>query len=116
MFEVEDIADVFSSRDARWFKVKWKDYKDPEWGREHLLRRDDCEEIIHPFWVKLNLQPNTPYYPDPDGKYRCDTCDKSYSRSQDLEAHRTRTGHTDIDSIKVTKTAVADAKVMKRKE
>ena len=116
VYEVEDIIDVFGSKDARWFNVKWKDYAEPEWEREHLLRRDGCGDIIRSFWARSNLQPNAPYYPDPEGHHRCSTCGKKYKRAQDLKAHRTRSGHKDIDDTKVTKTAVAAAKVMKRKE
>ena len=115
VFEVEDIVGVFGSKDARWFKVKWKDYEEPEWEREHLLRRDGCGEIIRSFWARSDLQPNASYYPDPDGHHRCGTCGRKYARAQDLKAHRTRTGHKDIDDIKITKTAVEAAKVVKRK-
>ena len=115
VFEVEDIVGVFGSKDARWFKVKWKDYEEPEWEREHLLRRDGCGEIIRSFWARSDLQPNASYYPDPDGHHRCGTCGRKYARAQDLKAHRTRTGHKDIDDVKITKTAVEAAKVVKRK-
>ena len=115
VYEVEDIVGVFGSNTARWFKVKWKDYEEPEWEREHLLRRDGCGELIRDFWTRSNLQPNARYYPDPDGHHRCGTCGKKYKRAQDLKAHRTKTGHSDIDPIKITKTAVAAAKVKKRK-
>ena len=50
VYEVEDIIDVFGSKDARWFKVKWKDYAEPEWEREHLLQRDGCGDIIRSFY------------------------------------------------------------------
>ena len=116
VFEVEDIVDVFGSNNARWFKVKWRDYEEPEWEREHLLRRDGCGEIIREFWTRTNLQPNAQYYPDPDGHHRCATCGKKYKRAQDLKAHRTRTGHSDMDPIKITKTVIAAATVKKRKE
>ena len=83
--------------------------------REHLLRRDDCGEIILSFWTRSDLQPNAPYHPDPDDHHRRGTCGKKYARAQDLKAHRTRTGHKDIGDIKITKTAVEAAKVVKRK-
>ena len=44
------------------------------------------------------------------------TCAKKYKRAQDLKAHRTRTDHKDIDDAKITKTAVATAKVKKIEE
>ena len=53
VYEVEDIVDVFGSSTARWFKVKWKDYAEPEWEREHLLRRDGCGEMIRDFWTMV---------------------------------------------------------------
>ena len=107
---------MFGSKDARWFNVKFKDYEEPEWEREHLLRRDGCGEMIRDFWARSNLEPNAPFYPDPEGHHRCGTCGKKYKRSQDLKAHRTKTEHKDIDDIKITKTAVAAARVKKRKE
>ena len=74
-----------------------------------------CGEIIRSFWARSDLQPNASYYPDPDGHHRCGACGRKYARAQDLKAHRTRTGHKDIDDIKITKTAVEAAKVVKRK-
>ena len=116
VYEVEDIVGVFGSKDARWFNVKFKDYEQPEWEREHLLRRDGCGEMIRDFWARSNLEPNAAFYPDPEGHHRCGTCGKKYKRAQDLKTHRTKTGHKYIDDIKITKTVVAAAKIKKRKE
>ena len=41
---------------------------------------------------------------------------KKYKRTQDFKTQWTRTGHSDIDPVKITKTAIAAAKTMKRKE
>ena len=40
VFTVEKIVGVFGHKDGRWFLVKWQGYEDPEWEREHLLKRD----------------------------------------------------------------------------
>ena len=116
VFEVEDIVGVFDINTTRWFKVKWKDYEEPEWEREHLLRRDGCGEMIHEFCTRTNLRSNARYYPDPVVHHRCGTCGKQYKRAQDLKAHRTRTDHSDIDAVKITKTTFAVTKLKRRKE
>ena len=41
---------------------------------------------------------------------------QSLQRAQDLKAHRTRAGHHDEKTHKITETAVKDAKLEKRKE
>ena len=61
-------------------------------------------------------EPASNYYPDSDGHHRCGTCDKQYKRAQDLKAHRTRTDHSDIDAVKITKTTFAVTKLKRRKE
>ena len=67
-YEVEDITTVFGCKDARWFRVKWTGYDDEEWEREHLLRRDGCEETTRHFWTTTGMNPNLKFYPDPDGQ------------------------------------------------
>lgn len=102
-FELEEIRDVFGHQQARWFLVKWKGYEDPEWEKEHLLRKDGCHGMIRDFWTRSGLQPNKKFYPDPNGRHRCTICCKTYKRAQDLKAHRTRVGHHDHKKHIVTK-------------
>ena len=37
VFEVEQIVGAFGHVDNRWVLVKWKDYAEPEWNRQHLM-------------------------------------------------------------------------------
>ena len=46
---------------------------------------------------------------DPQGKFRCYVCARSYNRKQDLKAHKTRQRHRIADLPKTTKTATKDA-------
>ena len=115
VFTIEKIIGVFGHKDARWFLVKWQDYEDPEWEREHLLKRDKCHDAIRAFWARSGLQPTRDFYPDPHGKNRCTVCCKTYARPQDLKAHRTRTKHYDDQQYKKTRTAIIDATTAKRK-
>ena len=88
---LEEIVGVFGRADARWFLVKFEDYDESEWEREHLLKRDKCHEAIRSFWLgKIGVQPNTRILP---GQARY-VCCKTFKRAQDLKAHRTRTGPT----------------------
>ena len=42
VYVVEKIAGVsFGYKDARWYLVKWQGFDDPEWEREHLLKREE---------------------------------------------------------------------------
>ena len=113
---MEKIVGVFGDIKARWFHVKWAGYTKPEWEREHLLRRDGCQESILTFWTETGLNPAKNYYPDPEGGYRCDVCGKSYKRAQDLKTHKTREGHHHDGSSKTTTTAKADSITTKRRE
>ena len=36
VYEVEKIVGVFGGKTVRWFNVKWADYDETEWEREHL--------------------------------------------------------------------------------
>ena len=61
---LEEIVGVFGRADARWFLVKFEDYDESEWEREHLLKRDKCHEAIRSFWLgKIGVQPNTRILP-----------------------------------------------------
>ena len=115
-YELENIQDVFGHVHARWFLVKWKGHQKPEWEREHLLIRDDCGDSIKEFWVSTGKNPSKKFYKDPHGQHRCTVCAKQYKRAQDLKAHRTREGHHDEKTHRVTETAKKDAKLEKRKE
>ena len=114
-FELDEIIGVYGDKENRWFKVQWTEH-DPDWQREHLLNRDGCQQSIRNFWAKSGLNPNKPFYPDPDQAHRCRTCGKCYSRAQDLKAHYTRTGHDKDNSETTTATAERDAITEKRKE
>ena len=116
IFEVEQVVSAFGHVDNRWLLVKWKDHQKPEWERQHLLERDGCQEAIREFWADSGLNPCQRYYQDPDGRHRCAVCCKAYKRAQDLKAHKTRTGHHHCKTHKVTKTAVEDAILERRKE
>ena len=115
VFAVEKIVGVFGHKEARHFLVKWEGYEEPEWEREHLLLRDKCHDMIRSFWATSGLRPTQAFYPDPDGKNRCTVCCRTYSRPQDLKAHRTRSGHHDHKQHMKTRTAVIDATTAKRK-
>ena len=56
VFTVENIVGVFGHKDARFFLVKWDGYEEPEWEREHLLKRDKCHDIIRSFWATSGLR------------------------------------------------------------
>ena len=116
VYTVDEIVAVFGHKNARWFKVRYHGYPEPEWNREHLLVRDGCTDTIKDFWAKSGLQSAKEYYPDPDGLHRCTVCSKTFARRQDLKAHRTRTGHSEQKDTVVTATAMADAIIGKRKE
>ena len=116
IFEVEQVVSAFGHVDNRWLLVKWKDHQKPEWERQHLLERDGCQEAIREFWADSGLNPCQRYYQDPDGRHRCAVCCKAYKRAQDLKTHKTRTGHHHCKTHKVTKTAVEDAILERRKE
>ena len=115
-FPVEDILDVFGFATSRWFLVKYQGHEKPEWNREHLLKRDGCHDAIRSYWAKSGRNPSKHFYNDPNGKFRCTVCNKTFSRNQDLKAHRTRSGHHEKKNDIVTKTAVKDAVLQKRKE
>ena len=102
VFVFEKIVVVFGYKEARWYLVKCQGYEEPEWEREHLLKRDKCHDAIRSFWATSQLQPTKDYYPDPDNKNRCTICTKTFARPQDLKAHRTRTGHFDHKQHKHT--------------
>ena len=115
VFVVEAIVGVFGWLEARWFLVKYEGYVEPEWSREHLLRRDGCHAAIRDFWISSGLSPEKKFYPDKTCN-RCDVCARVYRRKQDLKAHQTRTGHHfQKQKRHVTKTAIAAATVEKRK-
>ena len=115
-YVVEDIVGVFGRIEARWMLVKWEGYSEPEWEREHLLRRDGCHAAIRSFWAKSGLSPDKEFYEDAHS-HRCDVCARTFKRRQDLKAHKTRTGHHfQIQKEKVTAMAVKAAKLKKRTE
>ena len=116
VYVVEDVLDVFDHIDARWYLVKWQGYTEPEWERGHLLERDGCRESIREFWAKSGRNPCKEYYKGPGSRHRCDICCRDYSRAQDLKAHKTREGHHAHKRETVTRTAVEDAKLQKRKD
>ena len=116
VFEVEKIVGAFGHVNNRWVLVKWKGYAEPEWNRQHLMERDGCQETLREFWAQSGLNPCAHYIQDPDGKHRCAICCKTYKRAQDLKAHKTRMGHHHCKAQKVTKTAIADAIIQRRKD
>ena len=116
VFTVEEIVGVFGHKDSRWYLVKWQGHEEPEWEREHLLKRDKCHDSIRAFWAKSGLHPAKNFYPDAQGKNRCTVCCRTFKRPQDLKTHRTRTGHHDHKQYKRTRTAIIDATTAKRKE
>ena len=115
-YEVEDIIGVFGRRENRWYLVKWRGYDDPSWQREHLLKTDGCNDSIRDFWLRSELSPSAAYYPDPEGKNRCEICCKTYARPQDLKAHVTRTGHDSDKVFAASKAAISAVRLDKRKE
>ena len=68
VFTVEKIVGVFGHKDSRFFLVKWEGYEEPEWEREHVLKRDKCHDMIRSFLAKSDLRPMKEFYPDEDGK------------------------------------------------
>ena len=116
VFVLEKIVGVFGHKDARWFQVKWEGYDDPEWEREHLLKRDKCHDAIRSFWATSGLSPTRDFYPDTQGKNRCTVCARTFARPQDLKTHRKKKGHYDHKQHMKTRTAVIDAITAKRKE
>ena len=54
------------------------------------------------------------YYPDPEGNHRYTICGKSYKRTQDLKAHRTRMKHHETQRVNVTETMKVDVIQKKR--
>ena len=115
-YVVQHISSVFGHIDARWYLVKWQGYKEPEWERGHLLERDGCRDSIRRFWVKTGLNPSKEFYEVSDGKHRCAICCKPFGRAQDLKAHKTREGHHEDKRKTITRTAVQDAILQKRKD
>ena len=77
MFVLEKIVGVFGHKDARWYLIKWQGYDEPEWEREHLLKRHKCHDAIRSFWATSGFQPMKDFNPDPDGKNRCTICSKT---------------------------------------
>ena len=113
---VEEIIGAFGWAEARWMLVKFEGYDEPECQPEHLLRRDGCLSAIRDFWCKSGLAPDKEFYAD-EKNHRCDVCAKVYKRQQDLKAHQTKEKHHfERQRDKVTKTAIAAAVTMKRKE
>ena len=53
---------VFDRIEVRWMLVKFEGYDEPEYEREHLIRRDDCHATIRSFWVKSGLSLDKEYY------------------------------------------------------
>ena len=35
--------------------AKWEGHSEPEWERDHLLRRDECRDFIRAFWARSGL-------------------------------------------------------------
>ena len=50
VYTIDEIVEVFGHKNARWFKVRYHGYPEPEWNREHLLVRDGCIDKIKDFW------------------------------------------------------------------
>ena len=50
VYTIDEIVAVFGHKNARWFKVRYHGYPEPEWNREHLLVRDGCIDKIKDFW------------------------------------------------------------------
>ena len=115
VFAIEKITGVFGYRGVRWFRVKYQGYEEEEWSRENLLIRDGCMDSIRNFWAASGLNPSKAFYADPDGAHRCTVCNKTFRRAQDLKSHRTRMKHRDEKRNQVTRTAVVDAALTKRK-
>ena len=82
IFEVEKIVGVFGHVENRWLQVKWKWHPEPEWERQHLIEWDGCHKTIKEFWSKSGLNPCKQFYPDTDGRHRCEVCCKVYKRAQ----------------------------------
>ena len=116
VFVIEDITGVFVYRGVRWFRLKYQGYEEEEWSRENLLIRDGCMDSIRNFWATSGLNPTKEFYADPEGAHRCTVCNKTFKRAQDLKTHRTRMKHWDENRSKITRTAVVDAVLSKRKQ
>ena len=101
VFEVESIVDGFGFKSNQWYLVKWAGYDDPEWERGHLLEKDGCKDSIRVFWLSSGLSPRKQFYPNQTGVNRCEVCLKKYKRTQDLKAHKTRSGYWVLNRQKV---------------
>ena len=112
-YEVESIVGVFGWKNNRWFQVKWAGYEVPEWERGQLLIKDGCNDAIRQFWLDSGLSPCKDYYPDPENKYRCEICAKTFKRRQDLKAHKTRSGHHDNKQFAPSAAAVSAVRYTK---
>ena len=71
--------------------------------------------MIRAFWAASGKNPSTKFFPSPTGGHRCDVCCREFSTAAGLKVHKRTKGHHDSKTRKTTNTAVADAKLLKRK-
>ena len=93
-FPIGKLNAVFGTPENRWYRVEWIGYPgEDSWEPERSLTQQGCQESIQDFWSKSKLNPSAEFVADPDDKWRCWTCGKSYKLARTLKAHITRT-HT----------------------
>lgn len=98
-FVVGDIVQVFGKASRKLYKVRWKNYPDPEddsWESEKMLLQDGCREVIDNFWERSGKCRTLDFYPDPDGLNRCWMCGWICKKNNDvryLKTHIKRMKH-----------------------
>ena len=82
----------------------------------HLLLRDGCLDSIRRFWPESKLHTLLQiFYQDKQGSPRWSTYNKTFKRNQDLEAHWTKTDHSDVKQERITNTVFVNVMEEKRK-
>ena len=73
------------------------------------------KKSIRVFWTTSGLSPTKIFY-HTEAQHRCTVCCKVYKRAQDLKAHKTRAGHHQEKTNKITKAAFKEAEEKIRKQ